>query len=461
LAIYVSKGLYKPIDKLLLQSGFNKDDKEIEKDEFIYLEQMYKNSSDQLEKYSNEKITNDKIMKLYFLRNLILESFAVTGEEIKLYKTEYKILLDFDKPFIVCILKIDRYKQFLEKYNINEKNLIKTELINVIGDVLSSLFTYEIVDMKDDEIVVIYNIGSDAPNRNTEFNELLVVLQNIVEDKFSTSFSTAISTVITDIRDLTKAYEAVLSNSKYRFVYGDKCIISIDMIENKRVSKHIDLHFEKIKNFTEQIRNSNIEVVENKFNVLLNELKTLEYNDMMLSLVYLTNSVKNLVYELNMTNKEPINISSILSSSEVFEIETVDEFNGKFIELLKEIVNREVAMGNKRYMMTVETIKEIIETNYQDVNLSTVGIAKMIRISPSTISRIFKVHTSVSILEYINTTRLNKAVEWMENSKLSIGEIMFKVGIENESYFYKIFKKKYGATPREFISQKSINGLKG
>ena len=49
--------------------------------------------------------------------------------------------------------------------------------------------------------------------------------------------------------------------------------------------------------------------------------------------------------------------------------------------------------------------------------------------------------------------RMVKAVEWLQNSKLSISQVMQKVGIENQSYFYRLFKNKYGSTPREYIQR--------
>jgi YesN/AraC family two-component response regulator len=46
--------------------------------------------------------------------------------------------------------------------------------------------------------------------------------------------------------------------------------------------------------------------------------------------------------------------------------------------------------------------------------------------------------------------RIKKAVEWIEKTKLSISSIIEKVGFDNLSYFYKLFKKKYGVTPKEY-----------
>ena len=51
---------------------------------------------------------------------------------------------------------------------------------------------------------------------------------------------------------------------------------------------------------------------------------------------------------------------------------------------------------------------------------------------------------------------LGKAVEWMEGKKASISEIASRVGIENETYFYKMFKRRYGMTPRQYIFKKVV-----
>jgi YesN/AraC family two-component response regulator len=55
-----------------------------------------------------------------------------------------------------------------------------------------------------------------------------------------------------------------------------------------------------------------------------------------------------------------------------------------------------------------------------------------------------------SIPEYINALRMEKAAEWLRNSKLSNRDIMSRIGMENESYFYKVFKNQYGQNPSEY-----------
>ena len=38
----------------------------------------------------------------------------------------------------------------------------------------------------------------------------------------------------------------------------------------------------------------------------------------------------------------------------------------------------------------------------------------------------------------------------LENTDLKTGEIAEKIGIENVSYFLRVFKKTYGTTPQEY-----------
>ena len=70
------------------------------------------------------------------------------------------------------------------------------------------------------------------------------------------------------------------------------------------------------------------------------------------------------------------------------------------------------------------------------------------------IRRIFKKGAGVSVNEYLNLTRMYKAAEWFEKSDLSVNEVMEKVGIENQSYFYKLFKKQFGTTPKNYAFTK-------
>jgi YesN/AraC family two-component response regulator len=127
------------------------------------------------------------------------------------------------------------------------------------------------------------------------------------------------------------------------------------------------------------------------------------------------------------------------------------------LELLKENFQKDSgADTNPRHVVLVETVQEIIRSNYHDSDLCLNRIAEMTKMSAKYLGRIFKDKTQISIAEYINEVRMEKAAEWLENSDLSVNEIASKVGVANDTYFYSMFRKKYGSTPKEYTLKKAL-----
>ena len=57
--------------------------------------------------------------------------------------------------------------------------------------------------------------------------------------------------------------------------------------------------------------------------------------------------------------------------------------------------------------------------------------------------------------EYLARYRVNKSMEIMRGTSLSIGEIAAMVGYPNQMYFSKVFRKYQGVPPRTWRQQDS------
>ena len=56
-----------------------------------------------------------------------------------------------------------------------------------------------------------------------------------------------------------------------------------------------------------------------------------------------------------------------------------------------------------------------------------------------------------SIGDFIRTIRLKKAVQIMTHEDVSLAEVMYRIGIQTQSYFTKAFKKEFNQTPTQFM----------
>ncbi|EHQ31190.1 hybrid sensor histidine kinase/response regulator transcription factor [Mucilaginibacter paludis] len=56
-----------------------------------------------------------------------------------------------------------------------------------------------------------------------------------------------------------------------------------------------------------------------------------------------------------------------------------------------------------------------------------------------------------SIIEFVRTIKLRNAARIMTHEDVSITEVMYRVGIQTQSYFTKAFKKEFNKTPSQFL----------
>ena len=102
--------------------------------------------------------------------------------------------------------------------------------------------------------------------------------------------------------------------------------------------------------------------------------------------------------------------------------------------------------------ITNDIIQHLNDTVREPVKLQ--DIADKFSYSLSSIKRIFKNETGLSIIDYQNNNRISLAKHLLETSNTSIEEISDSLGFSNSCYFSRTFKKRVGISPSAY--RKSI-----
>ncbi|GKU81894.1 AraC family transcriptional regulator [Niallia sp. NCCP-28] len=105
-----------------------------------------------------------------------------------------------------------------------------------------------------------------------------------------------------------------------------------------------------------------------------------------------------------------------------------------------------------QHFIVVESLK-YIEENFQFGTLNE--LAAMLKQSSSSLSKQIKKATGYTFKELQQEKRLKKAKELLQTTDLPIRIIVEEVGYDNISYFYRIFKKKYIVTPKQYRREES------
>ncbi|RKP52999.1 AraC family transcriptional regulator [Cohnella endophytica] len=457
ITVSVSRGIYSPVRKLMEQtsSGLPANDspRSGKRDEFSYLTEVYQRSRERLYEYDREATNNTAIMKLYFLRKLLLNSHSLNEDEFQEIVLGLNTELDKNKPFLIGVLRIDEYERFLQSKSMAERELLRFAVSNVTTELLSKSFVAQAVDMKDDSFTLLLNVG-DRPEEEESLVGLLQEAQAYIQKHYQLSFTVAIGQKVHSYKEITEQYNETFANSSYRFVFGRQSIITPARIAEQRGAE-LEQVLEAESKFIDSVRRGDKAKADERLNGLIQRVGKLEYGEIRLVNMQIVHHLKKAVQELNQMRKEPITIHNKRMDRQLYEEETIEEFKRQLSDIVSSISSEGQEYGAKGNLVVVDTIQEIIESNYFDSSLGATVLSEMLRLSPYKLSKIAKEYFGMSIPEYINQYRLNKAVEWMENSKLSIQEIMRRVGVENESYFYKLFKAKFGMTPREYMARQT------
>ena len=83
-------------------------------------------------------------------------------------------------------------------------------------------------------------------------------------------------------------------------------------------------------------------------------------------------------------------------------------------------------------------------------NISLEDTAQAVNVSAFYLSKLFKEEKNVNYVTYVSDARMEKARSLLKDNSLSIKEISAEVGFNDQNYFSRTFRNKFGMTPTEF-----------
>ena len=120
----------------------------------------------------------------------------------------------------------------------------------------------------------------------------------------------------------------------------------------------------------------------------------------------------------------------------------------------------EKAVNKNRKEDTALIMNELLKVleNISNEQFGVSELAEIMNMSRSNLLRKIKKDTQLSASQFIRQVRLQKGLELLKQTELTISEISYQVGFGNNSYFIKCFREYYGYSPGE-IRKKAFEEL--
>ena len=77
-------------------------------------------------------------------------------------------------------------------------------------------------------------------------------------------------------------------------------------------------------------------------------------------------------------------------------------------------------------------------------------LAQQFNYSEAHLSRLIKKHTGRTFSELVKSSRMKRAADLLQNTSLSIQDVMLQTGYTGKSHFYRAFQEAHGCSPAQF-----------
>ena len=101
----------------------------------------------------------------------------------------------------------------------------------------------------------------------------------------------------------------------------------------------------------------------------------------------------------------------------------------------------------------LEMLVDYIDSHYRDPDLSLKKLSGIFSYTEKYISYIFKRKMNMGFNHYLNILRIQYALDLIAKDVSSVSEIAVLCGYSDPLYFSKVFKKRVGCAPTEYISR--------
>lgn len=141
----------------------------------------------------------------------------------------------------------------------------------------------------------------------------------------------------------------------------------------------------------------------------------------------------------------------LLEKPPCYELEVKSGLLHLFFLLYSHVPFEQQPPENIQITEKLKCVLQFIHDHYQQT-VTVKELAALCHFSEYHFMRFFKRHMNMTCIEYLNQYRLEMAARKLLQTELPITDIALETGYNNISYFNRIFRKKFGITPKEYRS---------
>lgn len=441
---FLTKMNYYPLKSILeLFKKRDKSESDKPQNEYQYLLEHINHFFEEHKEAQKRVSVSEKVVKKQYLYRLVTIPYDKKVE----YSDEREMQESFLYPWnLVVLVTVSPHKETTnETVQVMEleKGLSKFVVANIFEELVSEKYKIEHTDLGD-TLAFIINAEDNGHEVREHIEAIIDHTQRWLSDKFMLKAVVFAGAFQGGLEGVHSSYLMAREAYEYRGFLENQVTIWYDDIKNNLTVYEYTMEMEqKIINAikageADMALQWIMEVIRDNY-----ENKTMNSN------------MKNcLLFDLLGTVLKGANQSGIMDmvtdklEQRFSSHPNVEQIAAGFQEILNQICENirqkeQVKRNDKQFS---NKVMEYVAGHYQDPDLNISQTAMNFNITPAYLSAVFKEQTELSLLEYINSVRVEQ-VKTLLNESYSIAEIASMTGFRNSGALIRVFKRVTGITP--------------
>lgn len=236
--------------------------------------------------------------------------------------------------------------------------------------------------------------------------------------------------------ELPARYQALLERKKLRFFYPGQQVFA------QTAAESAGKNAEELETALNTCFNAAKTGKEIAFGKLMEQLKGENYENVLFTLKRLDHLLDS---ALPGDSAARPTLEKLLAAAQ-----TPEDVSARFEPRLKKLLSQQKAQKHNRTQEIVIQINQRLEQGFRDTSIGAQSIAEEMGVSAAYLRKQYLTEAGISIGDKLNQLRMDEASRLLLETDQPIESIARQIGVENTKYFFVLFKKFKGMTPRQF-----------
>lgn len=358
----------------------------------------------------------------------------------------------------VCVLRLLNMDDIMVKRFKNDIDLMHFAISNVITDVSSNYFqSFSFANPKKEREIITILSQEGGYQDEMEFN-LFHTMQSIVHSLkhiLQLELIVGIGLPVEELTQLSSSYkQARRTIRNYEFSKNSHPIMKYDELKhNAKTSDHKSI-LNRMAQLRQVIDTGSVQLLQG----FLQDTLKMWYGSQHFTIGEADKLVDELIMVLNdiaidngvQAQKLPISSNNPLrfldEKGDFCNFEQYEGMLNRIIMKFKQFIDEE---NQQDTSFKVQDIKKYIDKYYHE-DIKVTMFAEKYYLSREYLMKLFKQQYGCGIHEYVQSVRMEKAKELLQDASLKIQNISEMLGFKDKNYFSKAFRNYFEMTPSEY-----------